>query len=107
MKKNVRLLVVAATMAALPLAGIAVSNTASKAAERKALIQFVDYCKGCENLMQVNPAKDLTKAGTSELKTIARWYYDQDNFADCTDYPAQAEVNHIIGRSYSARIINK
>lgn len=94
-------------IAALPLAGMAVHTTSERAAQRKALIQFVDYCKGCENLRQVNPRKDITKATSRELKTMARFYYDQDNFADCTDYPEQAEINYIIGRAYSARIINK
>ena len=104
MKKTITISVVAAMIAALPFAGIAVKNNAE---QRKELLHFIDYCKGCENLEQVNPAKDLAKAGTSELKTIARWYESQDNFADCTDYPEQAEINYIIGRTYSARIINK
>lgn len=94
MKKIVRISVAAAIIAALPLAGVSLHK---RAEERKQLIQFVDYCKGCENLKQVN--KDIAKLGTGELKTIARWYESQDNFADCTDYPQQERVNEIIGRT--------
>lgn len=107
MKNQIKASVVAVMIAALPIVGTSIHNASETEHNRKELLQFIDYCKGCENLKQVNPAKDLASAGTRELKTIARWYYDQDNFADCTDYPQQAEINYIIGRSYSARIINK
>lgn len=107
MKNQIKASVVAVMIAALPLVGMAVHTMNERVSQRKALIQFVDYCKGCENLRQVNPAKDITKASLHDLKSMARFYESQDNFADCTDYPQQAEINYIIGRSYSARIINK
>lgn len=107
MKNQIKASVVAVMIAALPLVVTSIHNVSERASNRKELIHFIDYCKGCENLRQVNPAKDLAKASTRELKTIARWYESQDNFADCTDYPKQAEINYIIGRTYSARIINK
>lgn len=31
-------------------------------------------------------------------------YEEQEDFADCTDYPQQAEIDKIIGRTYNARM---
>ena len=78
----------------------------SKSEEKSLLVDFIEYCKTCENLRQVNPAKDYTKSSLHELKTVARFYEDQEDFADCTDYQQQAEVNKIIGRTYAARMVN-
>lgn len=75
--------------------------------DKEALVDFIEYCRTCENLRQVNPAKDYTKASLHELKSAARFYEDQESFLDCTDYQQQAEVNKIIGRTYAARVINK
>ena len=75
--------------------------------QKEALVDFIEYCRTCENLRQVNPAKDYTKASLHELKSAARFYEDQESFLDCTDYQQQAEVNKIIGRTYAARVINK
>ena len=79
----------------------------SKSEEKSLLVDFIEYCKTCENLRQVNPYKDYNKASLHELKTVARFYEEQEDFADCTDYQHQAEVNKIIGRTYNARMINK
>ena len=104
MKKNIKLALVVMAAAIIPLA---IEGAGTQDTERKELINFIEYCKTCENLRQVNPAKDYTKASLHELKSAARFYEDQENLADCTDYQQQAEVNKIIGRTYAARVINK
>lgn len=106
MKKNIKKYLVVATIVALPLASITYAHTRTHETERKELINFIEYCKTCESLRQVNPSKDYTKASYHELKSAARFYEDQPDFADCTDYERQAQVDHIIGRTYAARIIN-
>ena len=103
MKKSIKLALVVMAAAILPLA---IEGAGTQYTERKELINFIEYCKTCENLRQVNPAKDYNKASLHELKSAARFYEDQEDFADCTDYQHQAEVNKIIGRTYAARMIN-
>ena len=104
MKKSIKLALVVAAIAVLPLM---VAGMHGAINDKEVLLNFIEYCKTCENLRQVNPAKDYNKASLHELKTVARFYEEQEDFADCTDYQHQAEVNKIIGRTYSARVINK
>lgn len=104
MKKSIKLVLVVATIVALPIMAAGMQDDSK---DREALVDFIEYCRTCENLRQVNPAKDYTKASLHELKSVARFYEDQENFTDCTDYQHQAEVNKIIGRTYAARVINK
>ena len=101
MKKNIKLALVVAAIAVLPLMVAGVRGAIN---DKEVLLNFIEYCKTCENLRQVNPAKDYTKSSLHELKTVARFYEEQDDFSDCTDYPQQAEVNKIIGRTYNARM---
>ena len=101
MKKNIKLALVVAAIAVLPLM---VAGMRGAINDKEVLLDFIEYCKTCENLRQVNPAKDYTKSSLHELKTVARFYEEQEDFADCTDYPQQAEVNKIIGRTYNARM---
>lgn len=97
MRKSINHILVAMAIAILPLATIAsYAHTHARETERKELIQFIDYCRTCENLRQVNPAKDYTKSSLHELKSAARFYAEQGNFADCTDYARQAQVDNII-----------
>ena len=96
MKKSIKLLLVVMAAAILPLA---IEGAGTQDTERKELINFIEYCKTCENLRQVNPAKDYTKASIHELKSAARFYEEQEDFADCTDYPQQAEIDKIIGKN--------
>ena len=103
MKKSIKLVLVVAAIVALPLMAAGTQDDSKK---KEALVDFIEYCKTCENLRQVNPAKDYTQATLHELKNAARFYEEQEDFADCTDYPQQAEVNNIIGRTYAARMIN-
>ena len=93
MKKSIKLVLVVAAIAALPI--MAAQDTTS---DKEVLLDFIEYCKTCENLRQVNPAKDYTKASLHELKSAARFYEEQEDFADCTDYQQQEKVNKIIGK---------
>lgn len=102
MKKRIKIVLVVATIVALPLMGA----QQSKSEEKSLLVDFIEYCKTCENLRQVDPNKDYTQATLHELKNAARFYEEQENFADCTDYQQQAKIDKIIGRTYDARMIN-
>lgn len=103
MKKRIKIVLVVATIVALPLMGA----QQSKSEEKSLLVDFIEYCKTCENLRQVDPNKDYTQATLHELKNAARFYEEQENFADCTDYQQQAKIDEIIGRTYDAKVINK
>ena len=97
MKKNINKYLVVATIVALPLATtIICARTRTHETERKELIDFIQYCKTCESLRQLNPNKDFTKASLHELKSAARFYEGQEDFADCTDYKNQSEIDNII-----------
>lgn len=96
MRKSINHILVAMAIAILPLTTASYSRTHARETERKELIQFIDYCRTCENLRQVNPAKDYTKVSFGELRKASRFYAGQDNFADCTDYARQAQVGNII-----------
>lgn len=102
MKKRIKIALVVATIVALPL----MAAQQSKSEEKSLLVNFIEYCKTCENLRQVDPNKDYTQATLHELKNAARFYEEQENFADCTDYQQQAKIDKIIGKTYAARMIN-
>ena len=104
MKKNIKSALVVAAIAVLPLMAAGMRGSIN---DKEVLLDFIEYCKTCENLRQVNPAKDYTKSSLHELKTVARFYEEQENFADCTDYQQQAKIDEIIGRTYDAKVINK
>lgn len=93
MKKNIKSALVVAAIAVLP---IMVAGMRGAINDKEVLLDFIEYCKTCDNLRQVNPAKDYTKASLHELKTVARFYEEQEYFADCTDYQQQAEIDKII-----------
>ena len=95
MKKRIKIALVVATIVALPLMGA----QQSKSEEKCLLVDFIEYCKTCENLRQVDPNKDYTQATLHELKNAARFYEGQENFADCTDYQQQAKIDEIIGKN--------
>lgn len=102
MKKRIKIALVVATIVALPL----MAAQQSKSEEKSLLVDFIEYCKTCENLRQVDPNKDYTQATLHELKNAARFYEEQENFADCTDYQQQAKIDKIIDKTYAARMIN-
>jgi len=105
MRKSIKKVLVVMAIAILPLVTIAsYAHAHARETERKELVDFIEYCKTCESLRQLNPAKDFTKASLHELKSAARFYEEQTDFADCTDYERQALVDNIIGRTYNARV---
>lgn len=93
MKKSIKITLVVAAIVALPLMAAGMQDTIN---DKEVLMDFIEYCRTCENLRQVNPAKDYTKASLHELKSAARFYEEQEDFADCTDYPQQEEIDKII-----------
>ena len=105
MKKRIKIALVVVTVVAIPLMGAGMQQ--SKSEDKSLLVDFIEYCKTCENLRQVDPNKDYTQATLHELKNAARFYEEQENFADCTDYQQQAKIDEIIGRTYDAKVINK
>lgn len=96
MKKSIKIALVVAAIVALPLMA---AGTKDESKEKQSLVDFLEYCRTCENLRQVNPAKDYTKASLHELKSAARFYEEQEDFADCTDYLYQEEIDNIIGKN--------
>ena len=68
MKKRIKIVLVVATIVALPLMGA----QQSKNEEKSLLVDFIEYCKTCENIRQVDPNKDYTQATLHELKNAAR-----------------------------------
>lgn len=96
MKKSIKIALVVAAIVVLPLMA---AGTKDECREKQSLVDFIEYCRTCENLRQVNPAKDYTKASLHELKSAARFYEDQEDFADCTDYQRQEEIDKIIGKN--------
>ena len=104
MKKSIKLVLVVAAIVALPLMAAGMQGVIN---DKEVLLDFIEYCKTCENLRQVDPNKDYTQATLHELKNAARFYEEQENFADCTDYQQQAKIDEIIGRTYDAKVINK
>ena len=105
MKKRIKIALVVVTVVTIPLMGAEMQQRKSE--EKSLLVDFIEYCKTCENLRQVDPNKDYTQATLHELKNAARFYEEQENFADCTDYQQQAKIDEIIGRTYDAKVINK
>ena len=99
MRRSIKRYLVVATIVALPLVAItSYAHAHTRETERKELIDFIQYCKTCENLRQVNPNKDYTKASLHELKSAAKFYVEQYDFADCTDYQNQKTIDNIINK---------
>ena len=96
MKKSIKLVLVVAAIAALPIMAAGMQDDSN---DKEVLFDFIEYCKTCENLRQVNPAKDYSKASLHELKSAARFYEEQEDFDDCTDYQYQSEIDNIIGKN--------
>lgn len=90
MKKIKRyvLVVVMATLALGTIAGTAkvYGDYKFEQMNRAYLLDFIHYCQGNEGLRQINPSKDYTKSSTHDLKHLAKFYLEQDNFADVSDY---------------------
>lgn len=63
--------------------------------EREMLFDFIHYCQNNEGLDQhtIRPGK---AASDALLRKIARYYGDQFQFADVTDFEEQSKVDALI-----------
>lgn len=66
--------------------GYAYTSYQHNKAEREYLLDFIQYCQKNEGLRQIDPTKDYKKSSTHDLKEVAKFYLEQDDFADVTDY---------------------
>lgn len=57
-----------------------------ESAKREYLLDFIHYCQSNEGLRQIDPKKDYKKSSTHDLKKLCKFYMEQDNFADVSDY---------------------
>lgn len=67
-------------------------------AEKSELRVFIEYCRGNEGLQQPAYYENIWECSDAELWRMARYYGEQDVFADVTDYPRQCQVDAIIYR---------
>ena len=66
--------------------------------EKSELRVFIEYCRGNEGLQQPAYYENIWECSDAELWRMARYYGDQDVFADVTDYPHQCQVDAILHR---------
>lgn len=66
--------------------------------EKSELRVFIEYCRGNEGLQQPAYYENIWECSDAELRRMARYYGDQDVFADVTDYPHQCQVDAILHR---------
>lgn len=89
--------------------GYLYENVKIEQQERAYLLDFIHYCQKNEGLRQIDPSKDYSKSSTHDLKNLAKFYLNQDNFADVTDYWSMPTIESITNNSYArtcARINN-
>lgn len=101
MKKTTRKFALGAAIAALVFcgscsAGYLYENVKIERQERAYLLDFIKYCQKNEGLRQIDPGKDYTKSSTHDLKKLAKFYLDQDNFLDVSDYWDVSVIDNII-----------
>lgn len=64
--------------------------------ERDYLLDFIHYCQSNEGLIQIDPSKDYKKSSTHDLKKLAKFYLEQDNYADVSDYWDVKVIDEIV-----------
>lgn len=110
MKKNIIKSVVVLGFSATLLCGSCACGQAytsyqHEKAERAYLLDFIHYCQGNEGLKQINLHKDYKKSSTHDLKNVARFYLEQDDFADVTDYWDVSVIDGIVYPQTDGRVI--
>ena len=95
MKKYINHLLVVAAIAAMPVLASAYTN-ARKEADRRLLIDFIEYCQKNKGLEQIDPNKDYKKSSLHDLKNIATYYVEQSCFYDVTDFDEQYKIDEIV-----------
>ena len=112
--KKTKKLVLGAAIAALVFcgscsAGYLYENVKMEREDRAYLLDFIKYCQKNEGLRQIDPSKDYTKSSTHDLKVLVKFYLDQDNFADVTDYWSVPTIESITNNTHArmcARVNN-
>lgn len=67
-------------------AGRAYADYKVEKQEKAYLLDFLHYCQRNDGLRQIDPNKDYSKSSLHDLKTLSRFYLEQDSFADVSDY---------------------
>lgn len=105
MKKN-RKFLVAAAIAALSVVGsfgtgYLHQSYKIESVRREYLLDFIHYCQGNEGLRQIDKSKDYSKSSTHDLKELAKFYMEQANFADVSDYWDIKVIESITNDTYA------
>lgn len=87
--------------------GYAYETHKAEKTERAYLLDFIHYCQGNEGLRQIDPNKDYKKSSTHDLKKLAKFFLEQDNYADVSDYWDVRVIEGIVYPKVDGRIIYK
>ena len=90
--------IVVATLASCEKEMSDVNSLGYSEGEKSELRVFIAYCRGNEGLQQPAYYENIWECSDAELWRMARYYGEQDGFADVTDYPHQCQVDAIIYR---------
>ena len=90
--------IVVATLASCEKEVSDVNSLGYSDGEKSELRVFIEYCRGNEGLQQPAYYENIWEYSDAELWRMARYYGEQDGFADVTDYPRQCQVDAIIYR---------
>lgn len=112
MKKNIIKAIAALSIATFVFCGsfsvgYAYEVHKTEQTEREYLLDFIHYCQGNEGLVQIDPSKDYKKSSTHDLKELAKFYLEQDNYADVSDYWDVRVIEGIVYPKVDGRVITK
>lgn len=109
MKKNIKKALLVTAFAALTIGSVstayAVKNHKVEQTERAYLLDFIHYCKNNEGLQQMNDTIDIKKSSLVDLKIFAKFYLEQDEFPDVTDYWDVRVIDRIVYPKTDGRVI--
>lgn len=87
-----KIIVVATVAIAMLAVSCEVPYTSCK---REVLMDFIHYCQKNDGLEQ-HTIRPGINSSDSLLRKVARYYAEQDEFADVTDYPRMGDVDALI-----------
>ena len=90
--------IVVATLASCEKEANVSNSLGCSEGEKSELRVFIEYCRGNEGLQQPAYYENIWECSDAELWRMARYYGEQDGFADVTDYPHQCQVDAILHR---------
>lgn len=90
--------IVVATLASCEKEVSDVNSLGYSEGEKSELRVFIEYCRGNEGLQQPAYYENIWECSDAEMWRMARYYGEQDGFADVTDYPHQCQVDAILHR---------